>query len=117
SATAISFNDHAMNTQSELALSIFSAVGNTVVVEEEDLDAITGLSGSGPAYIYYLVEAMQRAAEELGLEANMAKTLIVQTLFGAAEMLSVSGKEASDLRHEVTSPGGTTEAGLKVLEQ
>lgn len=117
SATAITFNENVTLKQEQLAIDMFSAVGMTSIVEENQLDAITGLAGSGPAYIYYLVEAMEQSAAELGLEAEMAKKLIVQTLFGAAEMLSSSGKEATELRLAVTSPGGTTEAGLEVLQQ
>ncbi len=103
--------------QKQLAMTIFSAIGMTAIVEENQLDAITGLSGSGPAYIYYVVEAMERAAQEVGLETETAKQLIIQTLLGAAEMLSMSGKEAKELRLAVTSPGGTTEAGIAVLRE
>ena len=85
------------------------------MVEEDQLDAVTGLSGSGPAYIYYLVEAMEKAALDLGLEADTAKQLIIQTMLGTADMLQHSSKSPATLRQEVTSPGGTTEAGLKVL--
>ncbi|MBS4176422.1 pyrroline-5-carboxylate reductase [Lederbergia citrea] len=117
SATAIAFNELVSNRQKELAISIFSAIGMTAIVEENQLDAITGLSGSGPAYIYYIVEAMEQSAQEIGLERETAKQLIIQTLIGAADMLSSSGKEAADLRKAVTSPGGTTEAGIEVLRQ
>ncbi|MBS4199584.1 pyrroline-5-carboxylate reductase [Bacillus sp. FJAT-49732] len=117
SATAITFNPFASNRQKEMALSIFSAIGITEEVEERQMDAITALSGSGPAYFYYMVEAMERAAEQFGLEKDTSNKLIIQTLLGAAEMLSVSGKKAADLRQEVTSPGGTTEAGISVLQQ
>ena len=117
SATAITFNELVSDEQRELALSIFSAIGTTAIVEEDQLDAITGLSGSGPAYIYYVVEAMEQSAKDIGLESETAKQLIIQTLIGAAEMLSSSGKDAAKLRKEVTSPGGTTEAGIEVLRQ
>ncbi|MCJ8006755.1 pyrroline-5-carboxylate reductase [Lederbergia wuyishanensis] len=117
SATAITFNPFVSNEQKELALSIFSSIGITEEVAEHQMDAITALSGSGPAYFYYVVEAMERAAAQFGLEKDTANQLIIQTLLGAAEMLSVSGKKASELRHEVTSPGGTTEAGISVLHQ
>ena len=72
--------------------------------------------GSGPAYVYYLFEAMEKGAAELGLDQQMAKDFIVQTFLGAAEMLSKSTKPVHQLRKEVTSPGGTTEAGLQVLK-
>lgn len=116
SATAISFNQHVSENQKKLAKTVFSSIGMTAVVEEDKLDAITALSGSGPAYIYYIVEAMEQSAQEIGLDQNMAKQLILQTLAGAAEMLSSSDCEASELRKAVTSPGGTTEAGIKVLQ-
>lgn len=117
SATAITFNPFVSNEQKELALSIFSSIGITEEVAEHQMDAITALSGSGPAYFYYVVEAMERAAAQFGLEKDTANHLIIQTLLGAAEMLSVSGKKAAELRREVTSPGGTTEAGISVLQQ
>lgn len=117
SATAITFNSNVTVKQMQLTQDILAAVGMTTVVEENQLDAITGLAGSGPAYIYYLVEAMEQSAKELGLEADLAKKLIIQTLSGATEMLLSSKKEAADLRFEVTSPGGTTEAGIQVLQQ
>ena len=90
---------------------LFGTVGLTTFVEEEQLDAVTGLSGSGPAYIYYLIEAMENSAVEIGLDKEMANELIVQTLIGAAEMVKNSSKSSEQLRRDVTSPGGTTEAG------
>lgn len=116
SATALAVNERVTSDQMGLVQSLFETVGLTTFVKEEQLDAVTGLSGSGPAYIYYLVEAMEKSAVEIGLEKEMAKDFIVQTLLGAAEMLAKSTKEPEQLRREVTSPGGTTEAGIKVLE-
>ncbi|GIN38290.1 MULTISPECIES: pyrroline-5-carboxylate reductase [Heyndrickxia] len=116
SATAIALSPDVTKKQLNDTTKLLSAIGNTTIVEEEKLDAITGLSGSGPAYIYYIVEAMQQSAEEIGLEETVAKQLIIQTLLGATEMLSVSEKSPADLRKAVTSPGGTTEAGIRVLE-
>lgn len=117
SATALAANDYVSSNQKNLIKQIFDTVGMTIFVKEKQLDAITGLSGSGPAYIYYFVEAAEKIAADLGLEEDLSKKLIIQTLKGAAEMLEKSGKEASQLRREVTSPNGTTEAGLKVLEK
>lgn len=117
SATAIAFNDSVSKHQKQLATTVFSSIGVTTVIEENKLDAITALSGSGPAYIYYVVEAMERSAAEIGLDADTAKKMILQTLVGAAEMLLTSGKEAAELRRDVTSPGGTTEAGIEVLQK
>ncbi|WP_313798393.1 pyrroline-5-carboxylate reductase [Cytobacillus sp.] len=116
SATALAINQKVSAGQMNLVSKMFATVGVTAIVEEEQLDAVTGLSGSGPAYIYYLAEAMEKSAIDIGLEKRVAKEFIVQTLLGAAEMLSKSAKEPDQLRKEVTSPGGTTEAGLKVLE-
>jgi len=116
SATGIALNEHVTDEQKQIALALFSSIGMAKIVDEQQLDAVTGLSGSGPAYIYYVVEAMEKAAEEIGLEKEVSKPLIIQTLLGAAEMLSVSDGKARELRKAITSPGGTTEAGIKVLE-
>lgn len=116
SATALAVNQKVSQEQISLATKMFETVGLTTIVQEPQLDAVTGLSGSGPAYIYYLAEAMEKSATDIGLEKQMAKDFIIQTLLGAAEMLAKSTKEPQQLRKEVTSPGGTTEAGLKVLE-
>jgi len=102
------------------AISIFSAVGKAVVVDDEDLiDAVTAVSGSGPAYYFLLAEEMIKAAIELGLPDDVAKTLVLQTAKGAA-LLAVEadekGQSPAELRRKVTSPGGTTEAALKVFE-
>ncbi|WP_108670885.1 pyrroline-5-carboxylate reductase [Peribacillus acanthi] len=115
SATAMSKNNNVTHEQSLLASKFLETVGIVTTVTEEQLDAVTGLSGSGPAYIYYLVEAMEQSAIETGLDKDIAKRLIVQTLMGAAEMLSLSDKDPVILRKEVTSPGGTTEAGINIL--
>lgn len=117
SATAIAVNDRVSEQQNKTISQLFATVGMTTFVQESQLDAVTGLSGSGPAYIYYLVEAMENSAAEIGLERQLAKELIVQTLIGAAEMLQTTTKTPSELRKEVTSPGGTTEAGIRILEE
>ena len=115
SATALAGNKLVSNEASIMVEKIFQTVGLTKFVKEEQLDAVTGLSGSGPAYIYYLFEALEKGAVDLGLDKELAKDLILQTFLGAAEMLSKTSKSACQLRKEVTSPGGTTEAGLRVL--
>lgn len=115
SATAVAVNEKVSKEQMEQVKTMFDTVGMTVFVKEEQLDAVTGLSGSGPAYFYYLIEAMEKSAMELGLEKELAEALILQTIMGAAGMVSKSTKSPEQLRKEVTSPGGTTEAGLKVL--
>ncbi|RSK27739.1 pyrroline-5-carboxylate reductase [Bacillus sp. HMF5848] len=117
SATAIALGRYATDTHLQKAKQLLETIGIVKVVNERDMHAITGLSGSGPAYVYYLVEAMEKAAIDIGLEASVAKELILQTIMGAAEMLQQSDKHPSILRREVTSPGGTTEAGIGVLEQ
>jgi pyrroline-5-carboxylate reductase len=117
SATAVAANERVSPQQIETTKNLFGTVGLTKFVEEEQLDAVTGLSGSGPAYIYYLIEAMEKSAVEVGLDKEMASDLIVQTLIGAAEMVRNSSKSSEQLRRDVTSPGGTTEAGVKVLEE
>ncbi|MEH7111814.1 pyrroline-5-carboxylate reductase [Neobacillus niacini] len=117
SATAVAVNERVTPQQIEVMKNLFGTVGLTTFVEEEQLDAVTGLSGSGPAYIYYLIEAMEKSAVEVGLDKEMASELIVQTLIGAAEMVKNSTKTSEQLRKDVTSPGGTTEAGVKVLEE
>lgn len=99
------------------ARAILATAGKVVELAEDQLDAVTAVSGSGPAYFFYLVEAMVDAAERLGLPREVATTLVVQTAYGAATMLRDSGKSPAELRRGVTSPGGTTAAALEVLEQ
>lgn len=99
--------------QREMAESILRAVGVTLWVEDESqLDAITALSGSGPAYFFYMMEAMEKAAEELGLPLKTARLLSVQTALGAAKLALELGEAPEILRQKVTSPGGTTEAAI-----
>lgn len=117
SATALTFNGFVSEEQKTIVKTMFDTVGLTVFVEESQLDAVTGLSGSGPAYIYYLIEAMEKSAVSIGIEGELAKKLIVQTLIGAAGMVAKSTKPPEQLRWDVTSPGGTTEAGLKILKE
>ncbi|WP_126428524.1 pyrroline-5-carboxylate reductase [Brevibacillus marinus] len=116
SVTGIAGGRHSDESHLEMALKLFAAIGSVYVVPEEDLDILTGLTGSGPAYIYYLVEAMEKAGIKAGLAPEMARKLTVQTLLGAAQMLLHSSEEPAVLRRKVTSPGGTTQAGLEVLE-
>lgn len=116
SATGISTNRFATEEHLQLATRLFESIGTVYPVLESELDVITGLSGSGPAYIYYLVEAMEGAGAEAGLSREMARQLTIQTLLGAAQMLLHSREEPALLRRKVTSPGGTTQAGLEVLE-
>ncbi|MGG3841520.1 pyrroline-5-carboxylate reductase ProI [Anoxybacillus kestanbolensis] len=117
SATALAKGTYATAEHLHMAKTLFETVGIVTIVDEQHLHAVTGLSGSGPAYVYYLVEAMEKAADEIGLERDIAKELILQTIIGAAHMLKATNKHPSVLRKEVTSPGGTTEAGIGVLER
>ncbi|MBO8163301.1 MAG: pyrroline-5-carboxylate reductase [Brevibacillus sp.] len=116
SVTGIARGRFANQSHLETALQLFAAIGSVYTVSEEEMDIITGLSGSGPAYIYYLAEAMERAGAEAGLKPEVARQLTVQTLLGAAQMLIQTNEEPAVLRRKVTSPGGTTQAGLEVLE-
>ena len=104
-----------------LAMKVFGAVGKAVVVDREELiDAVTAVSGSGPAYFFLLMEEMIKAGEELGLDEATAKELVLQTAKGAAllaEQADGRGETAAQLRRKVTSPGGTTEAALKVFSE
>ena len=97
------------------AASILAAVGRVVTVAEPDIDAVTGVSGSGPAYVFHLAEALTAAGVAQGLTPEVADTLARQTLLGAATLLSESGEDPAQLRINVTSPNGTTQAGLEVF--
>ncbi len=99
------------------ARGILEAVGTVVEVTESDLDAVTGLSGSGPAYVFRLAEALRSAGTVQGLDPSTADALVRQTLLGAAALLAESGEDPGRLRENVTSPGGTTAAGLAVLDE
>lgn len=116
SASGISFNDHVTAEQKQLYLKMLKAVGVVIEVEEEQLHAVTALSGSGPAYIYYLLEALERVGTEFGLSKEIVRSLMIQTIAGSAEMLKTVKEEPEVLRRKVTSPGGTTEAGIQALE-
>lgn len=94
---------------------LFRAVGVAVRIKETDFDAVTAVSGSGPAYIFLLIEAMQHSAEKLGLQESTARALILATVEGAAKMCDQTGEAAGVLRERVTSKGGTTAAALAVM--
>lgn len=112
-ATGMHANANCNNRQRQLAQSIGSAVGLAVWVKEESLlDSITAISGSGPAYFFAFIEALQHAAVELGLDENQANQLVVQTALGAAQMAKENAHQVAKLRQNVSSKGGTTEAAL-----
>ncbi len=109
---------HATGADERLALRLLRAVGKARAVRDEHLlDAVTGLSGSGPAYVYLLAEALIAGGVAAGLSAEVAEELSLETIAGAAAMLQESGQSPQRLREMVTSPGGTTLAGLKELER
>ena len=115
-ATGLVANAQVSQAQRNLAESILRAVGITVwFAEEASIDSVTAVSGSGPAYFFLVMEAMQAAAQNLGMSAEDAQLLVVQTALGAARLALESGEPAAELRRKVTSKGGTTEAALKVL--
>lgn len=112
-ATALHADQQVSSEQRQLAESILQAVGLSVWVDEEaELDVVTAVSGSGPAYFFHLMEAMQAEAEAMGLNPQTASALIAQTALGAARMAQESGSTPAELRRQVTSPKGTTEAAL-----
>ena len=101
----------------EQAESLLSSAGATVWIDDEaKMDAVTAVSGSGPAYVFLLAEAMEAAAKAEGLADEAARTLVLQTVLGAARMLTESGEAPADLRRRVTSPGGTTQAAIETFE-
>lgn len=117
-ASALAKGMHATVEHLAIARAIFDAVGRTVVVEEHLMDAVTGLSGSGPAYVFTIIEALADAGVNLGLARPQAQELAAQTVLGAAKMVVEGARESpAQLRAMVTSPGGTTIRGLQVLER
>jgi pyrroline-5-carboxylate reductase len=115
-AAAYALGHSATDADAEMVEKIFAAVGKVFRVKEEMLDVVTGLSGSGPAYIYVVVEALADAGVLMGLPRELALQLSAQTVAGAAEMVLETGLHPAQLKDQVTSPGGTTIAGLEALE-
>ena len=117
-ATALYANASVSEEQRNTAESILRAVGIAIWVENEaQMDAVTALSGSGPAYFFLFMEALQAAGQELGLPESTARLLALQTAFGAAKMALESDEDAATLRHQVTSPGGTTEHAIRTFQE
>lgn len=117
-ATALYANGRVDERQREIAERIMRAVGLTQWLENEPLmDAVTALSGSGPAYFFLVIEALEQAGCKLGLSAESSRVLALQTAFGAAKMALESSDSVEELRRRVTSPGGTTERAIGVLEE
>jgi pyrroline-5-carboxylate reductase len=115
-ATAIAGGIHAKEDDLRIARELFEAVGRVVVLEESLLDAVTGLSGSGPAYVMLIIEALADGGVKVGLHRDTALLLAAQTVFGAAKLLLDTGEHPGRLKDMVTSPGGTAIAGLHTLE-
>jgi pyrroline-5-carboxylate reductase len=116
-ASAFSLGSHATKQDAQLVGELLSAVGAAFEVPEAQLDAVTGLSGSGPAFVYTMIEAMAAGGVAVGLPAELAAELAARTAAGAAEMVLETGETPAVLRERVTSPGGTTLAGLGVLDK
>lgn len=116
-ATAIAAGTHATEEDVKLACALFDSVGVTVVLDEYLIDAVTGLSGSGPAYIFLIIEALSDAGVKVGLHRDSAQLLAAQTVLGSAKLLLETGEHPGRLKDMVTSPGGTAIAGLHTLEQ
>jgi pyrroline-5-carboxylate reductase len=115
-ATALCGGAHASEADLELATAIFARIGLALVVDEPQIDAVTGLSGSGPAYIMLIVEAFADAGVKVGMSREIAMQLAVQTIKGSAVLLQKTGEHPGRLKDQVTSPGGTAIAGLHTLE-
>ncbi len=116
-AAGIAFAPNCTERDKEIARTIFEAIGVVEFVDESLIDAVTALSGSGPAYFFYVVECLVNAAQQHGLTEKQATTLAVQTLFGSGLLLRDSGESAATLRERVTSKGGTTEAALRTFRE
>jgi pyrroline-5-carboxylate reductase len=117
SAVAMCYNAHITKKQKELSRKIMSAIGMVVEVDENDMDAVTGLSGSGPAFVFLMIEALADGGVLKGLPREIATKLAIQTVYGSASMLRETEEHPALLREQVTSPGGTTAEGLLRLEQ
>jgi pyrroline-5-carboxylate reductase len=117
SAAGLALGKSATRADAELALRLFSAVGVAFQLKESLLDAVTGLSGSGPAYVYQFIEALSDGGVATGLPRDVATKLAAQTVLGAARMVLETGRHPGALKDQVTSPGGTTIEGLHELEK
>lgn len=115
-ATAVAAGAHATKDDLALALEMFSAVGVAEVVDAKLMDAVTGITGSGPAYVFRMIEGLLAAAADQGLPAPVADRLVKQMVYGAALMARDSEHDPAELRRRVTSPNGTTAAGLAVMD-
>lgn len=115
--TGLSAGSRVSTSQLELVRVLFGSVGKVVVVPEEQLDDLSALSGSGPAYVFYFIEQLIASAVSRGFSEEDARTLVLDTFAGAAELLAASGDEPAELRRRVTSPNGTTERAIEVFDR
>jgi pyrroline-5-carboxylate reductase len=117
SATAIAKGLWATENHLEMVYQIFSTIGTVTCMEECYMNVVTGISGSGPAYFYYIIEALMSAGQASGLSEETCRSLLIQTIDGVVQMLRKTGIDPATLRQQVTSPNGTTMAAISVLEQ
>lgn len=115
-ATGVSFSPGLSEQHQELALEMFTSIGIAVKVDESLMDVVTGISGCGPAYVYYLMESMIAAGVAGGLSNEVSRNLTMQTVLGAANMINITGEDPAILRHKVTSPGGATQSAIETLD-
>jgi pyrroline-5-carboxylate reductase len=115
-STGLSFSEGTLSHHRKIAMDIFASVGEVFVVDEAQLDILTGVSGCGPAYVYYLMEAMISGGIQGGLSPEMARQLTVQTVLGAASMVKATEQDPAILRKNVTSPNGATQAALETMD-
>lgn len=116
-ATALARGGRTTNSELSIARELFSVIGAVVEVTEDQIDAVTALSGSGPAFVYTVIEALARGGEKMGLAWDVALTLATQTVLGAAQLATESKLSPEELRKMVVTPGGTTAAGLEAMEK
>jgi pyrroline-5-carboxylate reductase len=117
SATAISAGRHTSKQNISFAIELLQCIGEVYTIPEEKMDIFTGIAGSGPAYFYYLMEQMEKEAQKSGLNLQIIRKIIAQTVVGAARMIQEQGASPAILRENVTSPNGTTAAGLAALKR
>jgi pyrroline-5-carboxylate reductase len=117
-AAALYANEHTSESQKNIAEAMMRSVGTAIWLDsEEQMDAVTALSGSGPAYYFYFMEAIEKAAIEMGLSEEHARLLTIETAVGASKMALLSSSDPAELRKQVTSPGGTTEQAINTFTQ
>lgn len=114
--TGVATGERASSTHLAIAVELFETVGSVVVVDESQIDELSTISGSGPAYVFYLIEELTKAAQSMGFSSEVASLLVQQTFLGASELLAASGKSPEQLRAQVTSPNGTTMRAIAELE-